>query len=112
VARTEIVKQTVDADGVTITLGAVDATAAPDGNYVLTDGSELVLIQNDGASPITMTVDVPVEVDGVPVADRVVTVAAGALVAWKPKTVHRQSSGQVHLNWSTATEVTAAVIDV
>jgi hypothetical protein len=111
-ARTELAKQTIDADGLTVVFGAVSAAAAPDGNYIVTDGSEVILIDNASVSPVTMTVDVPVAVDGVTVADRVVTVLAGATVAWRPKAVHRQSDGTVHLNFSSAASVTAAVLDV
>jgi hypothetical protein len=110
VARIEIDKQTPDADGLTVEFGAVSAASAPDGNYFLTGGAETVLIQNESESPITMTVDVAVAVDGVAVADRVVTVPANAIVAWRPKAVHRQASGQVHLNFSTATDVGIAIL--
>ena len=110
-ARTELVKQVPDADGLTVTFGAVSAAAAPDGNYFTTDGTETVLIRNDSGAPITMTVDVPVAIDGVTVADRVITVPATSIVAWRPKDVHRQTTGQVHLNWSTATDVDVAVLD-
>ncbi|GAB3471183.1 hypothetical protein [Actinophytocola sediminis] len=109
-ARTQITTQSVDADGLTVLFGAVDATASPDGNVFATGGGETVLVQNESESPITMTVDVPVTVDGVAVADRVITVPANSIVAWRPKAVHRQADGTVRLNWSTATDVGVAVI--
>lgn len=110
-ARIEIEKQASAAGGSALTFGAVSAAAAPDGNYFLSNGSEVVLIKNAGAAPHTMTVDVPVIVDGVTVADRVVTVAAGATVQWRPKDVHRQpGTGQVHINFDNAVDVTVAII--
>jgi hypothetical protein len=77
-ARIQINKQNPDADGMTVVFGAVSAAAAPDGNYFLTDGSETILIQNEGGSSITMTVDVAVAVDGVAQIkpDRVDTLAS------------------------------------
>jgi archaellum component FlaG (FlaF/FlaG flagellin family) len=111
-ARTEIAKQASARSGSNVVFGAVTAAAAPDGHYIDTDGSVAVLIKNTGAGPNTMTVDVPQIVDGVAVADRVVTVPAGQTWRWQPTDVHRQSNGQVHLNFSHATELTVAVLDV
>jgi hypothetical protein len=50
-------------------------------------------------------------VDGITAIDRTVSVPGGAIVAWRPKPVHRQANGRVHLNFSSATSVTAAVLD-
>jgi hypothetical protein len=111
-ARTAIAKQTPARAGTAVNYGAVSAAAAPDGMYFDSDGSELVLVKNGDVGSHTMTVDVPVIVDGVTVADRVVTVAAGATVAWQPRPEHRQTSGQVHLNFDSATSVTVAVINL
>jgi archaellum component FlaG (FlaF/FlaG flagellin family) len=111
-ARTKIDKQTAGSVGAELTFAAVDATAAPNGNYFDTDGTDVVLIKNADSAPHTMTVDVPVIVDGVTVADRVVTIPAGKTHVFKPKDVHRQSGGQVHLNFDSATLMTVAVLNV
>lgn len=111
-ARIEITKQSSARAGSEVEFGAVSAAAAPDGNYFNSDGSEIVLIRNAGAAPHTMTVDVPVIVDGTPVDDRVVTIPAGETWQWRPQPEHRQSSGQVHLNFDNAVDVTVAVLDV
>jgi len=109
-ARTEIEKQAAALGGANVVFGAVTAAAAPDGHYFDTDGLDVVLIKNSGAAPNTMTVDVPVIVDGVAVADRVVTVPAGQTWQWRPRPEHRQTNGHVNVNFSHATEVTVAVL--
>ncbi|GLW91787.1 hypothetical protein [Actinokineospora globicatena] len=111
-ARTAITPQTPTSTGATLTYGAVSAAAAPDGNYFDFDGSALVLINNASGSSITLTIDVPISIDGVAVADRAVTCPTGQVTLWKPNEVHRQPNGQVHLNWSSATSVTVAVLNV
>lgn len=110
-ARTEIANQSADSTGAELTFGPVDATAAPDGNYFQFDGSAVLLITNGDVAPHTMTVDVPVEVDGVEVDDRTVTIPAGETWMWKPNTVHRQGDGTVHLNWDADTSMTVALIN-
>lgn len=109
-ARIEIVKHTAALGGSNIVFGAVSAAAAPDGNYFAFDGVDRVLVKNAGVVPRTMTVDVPQVVDGTAVADRIVTVPAGQTWQWNPTTAHRQSNGQVWLNFSDATDLTVAVL--
>lgn len=112
-ARTVINKLTPDADGVTVAYSPVTAAAAPDGHYVDTDGSIVILVKNANVSTVrNMTVDVPVTVDNVAVADRVIPVPASSVVAWRPKDVHRQPNGQVHLNFDNATDLTVCILDV
>lgn len=110
-ARIEIDKQTATLGGSNVTFGPVSAAAAPDGNYFDTDGSEIVLVKNAGASAHAMTVDVAVIVDGTPVPDRTVPIPAGQTVQWRPTAAHRQTNGQVWLNFDNAADVTVAVLD-
>ena len=111
-ARTAIVKQDAGSVGAELTFAAVDATAAPNGMYFDTDGSDIVVIKNADASSHTMTIDIPISVDGTAVADRVVTIPAGKTYVFKPNQVHRQSNGQVHLNFDSATSMTVGVLNV
>lgn len=111
-ARTEITKLTPDADGVALAFSAVTAAAAPDGHYVVTDGSVTILVKNANVSTVrNMTVDVAVAVDGVASPDRNVPVPASSTVVWRPKDVHRQPDGTVHLNFDHATDLTVAILD-
>lgn len=113
-ARTAITKTTPTRSGVAITtLTAVDASASPNGMSFVSDGSELVIVKNGDASPHTMTVDIPVTVDGQAVTDKTVTVAAGATVIAGPfGPEYRQADGTVHLNFDSATSMTVGVINI
>ena len=111
-ARTEIVKQTTVRSGAALSLAVVDATASPNGMFYRSDGSELVVIKNADASPHTMTVAIPVTVDGQTVAAKTVTIAAGATVVAGPYgPEYRQADGSVYLNFDAATSMTVGVLN-
>jgi hypothetical protein len=112
VARTALTPIKPTSAGTALTYSAVSAAAAPDGNYFEFDGSALLLVNNASGGSIDLTVDVPVSVDGVAVADRVIACPAGAVTIFKPNAAHRQANGQVHVNFSSATSVTAAILNV
>lgn len=112
-ARTLITKQNLSRSGSVPTFAAVDAAASPNGMAYDSDGTELVLVKNADASPHTMTVDIPVTVDGQTVTDKTVAVAAGATVFAGPfGSEYRQSDGRVHLNFDSATSMTIAVLNL
>lgn len=52
------------------------APTATHGNKFVNDGKTFLRVQNGSASPITVTIDVTAQVDGLSVPDLVVTVAA------------------------------------
>ncbi|MBP2331236.1 hypothetical protein JOF56_011621 [Kibdelosporangium banguiense] len=111
-ARTEIVKQTTTRTGAALGFAAVDAAASPNGMFYRSDGTELIVVKNLDASPHTMTVDIPVTVDGQAVTDKTVTVAAGATVVAGPYgPEYRQADGSVCLNFDSATSMTVGVLN-
>jgi hypothetical protein len=63
--------QALKRTGITLTMTAVDA----DGNYCVNDGRTYLQITNAGATTPTVTVQTPLTVGGVPVADLVITVS-------------------------------------
>lgn len=111
-ARTEITKQVTTRAGAMLALANVDAAASPNGMfYKQATGTERIVIKNADASPHTMTVDIPVTVDGQSVTDRTVNVAAGTTVIAGPfGSEYRQADGNVHLNFDSATSMTVGVL--
>lgn len=111
-ARTEITKQVTTRAGAALALAAVDAAASPNGMfYKQATGAERIVIKNADSNPHTLTVDIPVTVDGQAVTDRTVAVAAGATVIAGPfGPEYRQPNGNVHLNFDSATSMTVGVL--
>jgi len=52
------------------------APTETDGDYMPNDGKTFLYVINGGATPITLTVDTPLTVDGQALADLTVTIAA------------------------------------
>ncbi|WP_156893122.1 hypothetical protein [Actinokineospora enzanensis] len=112
-ARTAIPVQLADTTGAELTFSAVDASAAPNGNSFLYDGGPaVVLIKNADTASHTMTVPIPLLVDGQTVTSRTVTIPAGKTYRWRPSPVYRQQDGNVYLNFDAATSMTVAVVDL
>lgn len=72
----ELTAQTVDADGLSIAFAA--ASAGGDSHKVTDDNARLV-VRNDSAGAVNVTLVTPGDVSGLAIADRVVAVAAGAV---------------------------------
>lgn len=113
-ARTVITKTVPTRSGVAITtLTTVDATAAPNGMSYATTGREQIIVKNADSVSHTMTVAIPVTVDGQVVPGKTVTIAAGATVVAGPFGAHyRQVDGSVYLNFDAATSMTVGVLDI
>jgi hypothetical protein len=112
-ARTLIAATDTTRAGVEPTMTAVDATAAPDGMYFTWTATARLLVRTTGTATIA-TIDIPTTVDGQAVTDRAVSVAATTAVGefvgpFGPE--YRQADGTVHVNFSSATGATVAVID-
>lgn len=91
-----------------------EAAANADGNYFTNTGAEIVLVKNGGGSPITVTVVTQNTSDGLAVADRTVSVAAGGSIAlgcW-PRTIYNDANARVQLTYSGVTSVTVKVLSV
>lgn len=112
-ARTLIARTTVTRAGVEPTMTAVDATAAPDGMYFPWSETAKLLVRTTGTATV-VTIDVSTTVDGLAVTDRTASIAATTVVGefigpFGPE--YRQADGNVHVNFSSATGATVAVID-
>lgn len=94
-----------------ITMGTPDATGS-----VADVGEDLTLIVRNGdVSSKTVTVQTGMQVNGLDVAEVVLTVTAGSIacVALDPRLFKRPSApdaGKVYIDYSAITSVTAAVI--
>jgi hypothetical protein len=112
-ARTLIAKLTTTRAGAEPPLTNVDATAAPDGMYFPWSPTARLAVRTGGTAT-NVTIDVAQQVDGLAVTDRVVAVAATTPVAefigpFPPE--YRQADGNVHVNFSSATNATCFVLD-
>ncbi len=93
--------------------GALAAATVTDGEKFLNTGKEVFMIINGSASQITVTIPIPLTVDGVAVASRTVTIAAhtAKLIGPFPPS-YNDGSGYVSAVCSAVTTVTIAVINV
>lgn len=114
-ARTALASQTADADGLTVAFTAANA----DGHSIDGGGDTILLVKNDAAGDITVTVQTPATQDGLDVAERTVTVTAGtigAIAGLEPRTFDRPTgatdAGDVYVDFSDVTTVTVAALEV
>jgi hypothetical protein len=109
-ARTVLVAQPATDSGLTATYTAADAANGM--SYRLVP-HRLVHVINGGGSALTVTINTPLTVNGLAVADRTITVAAGAsvFISLGVDNAYQQSDGSGWLDFSTGTSVTVAVID-
>jgi hypothetical protein len=107
-ARTEINYQQIARTG----LEAVYTAAVADGAKFANDGRMFVDVVNGSASSINVTVQTPVTVDGLAVADLVVAVPAGESrkIGPFPPGYYNQTDGMVYVDYSAVTDVTVALM--
>ena len=100
--------QTVTRAGIAPTNNAVSAS-----DKFLNNGRTLVHVVNGGGTSLTVTIVTPAQVDGLAVADRTVTIAAGQsrFIGPFPKNVYNDNDGYTTLEFSATTSVTCAVIN-
>lgn len=94
------------------TLGAVDGT---NGNKFFANGKTLLRVKNAAGSQITVTVNTTRTVEGLAVADDTFTVAAttgDVVYSGFSDIFHQNEAGEVHVEFSSATSVTAQVIQL
>lgn len=103
-ARTAITAAQIDSDGVVAALTAANV----DGHSVVHRENLFLCVLNGSGSPITVTVQTPKTVGGLAVADRAITVAAGAsaYISLDNADLYRQSDGAVYVDFSAVTTVT------
>lgn len=107
--RTQVVPQSIQRAGAIPTYNPATVT---DGDSFVNDGRTWVHVKNGSASPVTLTIAVPQTVDGLDVADRTVSVAAGAekVIGPFPTTTYNQIDSSVWLNWSAVADISFAVM--
>lgn len=89
----------------------VAATAG--GDTAVTGAGVVLLVKNDAASAVTVTIATPGKVNGLDIADRNVTVAAGAIHAIPLGSDYTDpATGRASFTYSSATTVNVAVIRV
>ena len=99
--------QIVDRDGLPITFSA----AAGGGDSAVCHRQSMLLVRNGDASSKDVTLATPGTVDGLAVADRTISVAAGVTTA-NPldPDVYGDADGTVAITYSAVTSVTVAVV--
>ena len=103
--------QTLDAAGVTPSFGAANA----DGYAIPGDGRTVMEVKNTNGASRTVTVDIPLTVDGLAVTDKAVTVGATTgdkIIGPFPPATYNQPSGTwqgyVLVTFSAVADVTVA----
>lgn len=115
-ARTSLTVTTTAAQGAV--LPAMAAVDQPNGNQFLNTGRELIEVTNGSGSTITVTfITNGVYTVGTvqyAIADSAQTIAAGATKAFGPfdKTLYNDGTGQVLVDYTSGTTVTARVISL
>jgi hypothetical protein len=110
VARTAITPQKTTAAGLAVAFEPANV----DGNSFRPANGRVLHVRNGSGAAITATLPTPGTVDGLAIADRAITVAAGAHTAISVGPlpgIYGQPDGTVHLDWSSVTTVTVAVLD-
>lgn len=84
------------------------------GDSFLNTGREVAVLVNASGSPITLTLVTQDTVDGRAVADRTVSLAAGATVAVGPfpPGIYNDTGGYVQMTYSGVTTLTVTVLQV
>lgn len=112
-ARTTITAQNPVAAGITPTYEAANV----DGHMFTNTGYEILHVKNNNAGALTVTLQTALTIDGLAVADRTVTVAAGAekLISALSPHYYNQAAGsadanKVYVDYSLTASVTVAVL--
>lgn len=90
------------------------ASAAGGGDEFVNTGKEALIVNNGSGAPVDVTLTTPQTVNGLAVADRAVTVAAGAqsVIGPFPKGLYNDANGKVQIAYSSATSVTVGVLRI
>ena len=110
-ARSTLTAQVVARTGLTVTLAAADAL----GSQWQNNGRQLLRVKNTDAATKTITVPIPVTVDGQAVASRTVVVAAttgDVLIGPFPTQFNQPDGSGAWVDYSAVTNVTVALIEV
>lgn len=104
-----VATQPVDDDGIA---GVTFSAASGGGDKVSCGPHSTLLVKNGSGSPVTATITTPGTVGGLAIADRALTVAAGATGAIKlpAEQYENPSDGLASIAWSATTTITFAVL--
>jgi hypothetical protein len=88
-----------------------------DGFAFMNDGDQRTFIAVDntlGGDPTTVTIETYATLEGLPIADRTVEIAAGYIVLVRPgpASICNQPNGQVYFSLSVVTDVTVCAVKV
>lgn len=111
-ARTALTVNEVDKDGLVITLSSANA----DGHSMAVDrnAANYIEVLNGSGSSITVTIPTPGTIGGLAIADRAVSVAAGARtkISLEDRDLYVQSDGTIHVDFSAVTTVTCGAFKI
>lgn len=108
--RTAITPQKATAAGRTVTFEPANSL----GNSFNAAKGRALIIRNGSAAAITATLPTPATADGLAIADRAITVAAGAQThvgIGSQAGIYAQTDGTVWVDYSAVTTVDVAVVD-
>lgn len=108
-ARTALVPQQVVRAGLTPVFSAANA----DGHSVANDGHVMLEVKNGSGAPITVTVQTPGTVDGLAIAELVVTIPATSgdkMIGPFQPGIYNQADGTIYVDFSAVTTVTVAAV--
>lgn len=100
--------------GISIADAALTA-ANTDGHMFVNDGRTVLILQNTNGAIRTVTVQTPIAVDGLAVADLSITVPAltGRVITPPfPVTVYNQSNGMVFVDYSGVSQTLVAAVRI
>jgi hypothetical protein len=87
-----------------------------DGQAYMNDGDKrtCIAVWNDSGAPTTLTIETYQTVEGLPVADRTVTVADGDIVMVRPgpASIYNQPNGQIYFHLAPYADIWVAVVKV
>jgi hypothetical protein len=107
--RTALTNQNVKRTGLTPTYGAANAA----GHSFANSGRELLHVKTVG-TPTTVTIQTPGTVDGLAVAELVISLLANEerLIGPFPPSVYNQAGDEVYVDFSAVTAVTVAALKI
>lgn len=110
-ARTDVVAQQISRLGITPSFAAPNVA----GNMFANDGRTYLEVKNGSASPINVTLNIPVLVDGNAVTNPVIAVPATTgdkIIGPFPPGIFNQPDGKVYIDFSAVVTVTIAVLQL
>ncbi|MEU7891696.1 hypothetical protein AB0B45_02400 [Nonomuraea sp. NPDC049152] len=111
-ARTDLTAVVVPRAGMDLTVAL--APAVVDGHMFVHSERRMVRVKNTNAASRTVTLQIPVTVDGQDVVDRqyVIPALTGDVLIPPPPAVYRQANGKVYIDYDNPAGLTVAVLEL